>query len=430
MRRPALDVTLHPMSEPFDDSSLRRHPVFFIVAPLMISLLFAGCGVVYTIVKSESKLDKLSVPMTKAEVVEEIGGPDRVLRDDGRMLVWEYSLTARRQWLYELGFCPISVWIGGCIIYPFTNLAMDHEREYPHHVVLVNDELCAWGTPAAILQRRRACEAAGFQPGRMSTTTGRPEPVVTGLGPINRDTIERYKTMAVMLLEDAPGAPGSGSRVAGIVTTLLLDLDINMVERAKLDEVLKEQVIQLTHADDANVLKVGRLVGAEAIIVGDVQQWERQEQVRSNNVSLSLRMIDVETGQLLFDGEGHLVDFTTDDPEGSARLIVNRILARFGSQTGLLGSGRIGVNWELLEEKGTRFYMVRELRSGLAAEKAGLKVGDRVVACNGVSLAVAQTDRDAKRLCRVEAGETLHLEVRRANRPMELFVTAEKRPGL
>ena len=419
------------MNEPSDDFSFRGVFVRLTGALLvLIPALLTGCGVAYTIIKSESKFDKLAVPMTKAEVVEEIGGPDRVLRDDGRMLVWEYSLTARRQWLYELGLCPISVWVGGCIIYPFTNVAMEHEREYPHHVVLVNDELCAWGTPVAILQRRRACETVGYQYGRMSGTTGRPEPVVTGLGPINRDSIDRYKTMAVMVLEDAPGVPGSGSRVAGIVTTLLLDLDINMVERAKLDEVLKEQVIQLTHADDANVLKVGKLVGAQAIIVGGVQQWERQEQSRSNKVSLSLRMIDVETGQLLFNGEGHLADFTSDDPEGSAHLIVHRILARFGSQTGLLGSGRIGVNWELLEEQGTRFYMVRELRSGLPAEKAGLKVGDRILACNGVSLNAAMTDRDAKQFCRVEAGETLQLQVRRANNPMELFVTAEKRPGL
>jgi C-terminal processing protease CtpA/Prc len=143
-----------------------------------------------------------------------------------------------------------------------------------------------------------------------------------------------------------------------------------------------------------------------------------------------MRMIDVETGQLLFNGEGHLADFTTDDPEGSARLIVHRILARFGSQTGLLGSGRIGVNWELLEEKGLRFYMVRELRSGLPAEKAGLKVGDRIVACNGASLATVKTDRDAKHLCQVEAGETLQLDVRRAGSPMSLVITADKRPGL
>jgi hypothetical protein len=143
-----------------------------------------------------------------------------------------------------------------------------------------------------------------------------------------------------------------------------------MVERAKLDEVLKEQVIQLTHADDANVLKVGKLVGAHAIIVGGVQQWDQRSEARTNSVSLSLRMIDVETGQLLFNGEGHLTDQTTDDPESSARVIVHRILARFGSQTGLLGSGRIGVNWELLESGGSRYYTVRELRSGLPAEKA------------------------------------------------------------
>jgi hypothetical protein len=405
----------------------------FIVAGTGFALaayLSASCGVAYTVVKSEAKMDRLVVPMTKAQVVEEIGRPDRVLRDDGRMLVWEYSLTARHQWLYELGLCPFSILVGGCLIYPFTNVAMEHEREYPHHVVLVDDELCAWGPPAAILQRRRVCETVGVLHGRNGGVPGRPEPVVTGLGPINREAIDRYRTMAVMLFEDAGGAQGSGSRVAGIVTTLLLDLDINAVERAKLDEVLKEQVIQLTHTDDANVLKVGRLVGAQAILVGGVQQWERHEQARTNSVALSLRMIDVETGQLLFSGEGYLTDPTSDDPEGSARLIVHRILARFGSQTGLLGSGRIGVNWELQESAGARFYLIRGLRSGLPAEKAGLKVGDRVVACNGEALATVKTERDAKRLCQVEAGQTLQLDVRRADQSIEVVVTAERRPGL
>ncbi|TKS59727.1 MAG: hypothetical protein EWM72_01912 [Nitrospira sp.] len=394
----------------------------------MVSALLSGCGVAYTIIKSEAKLDRLAVPMTKAQVLDEIGRPDRVLRDDGRMLVWEYSLTARKQWLYELGYCPISVWIGGCIIYPFTNIVSD-QREYPQHVILVNDELCAWGPPVAILQRRRACATVGVS-SMHNGNAARPEPVVSGNGPINRETIDRYRTMAVMLFEDAAGVQGTGSRVAGIVTTLMLDLDVHMVERAKLDEVLKEQVIQLTHADDANVLKVGKLLGAQAIIVGEVQQWERREQERTHSVSLALRMIDVETGVLLFSGAGHLTDPTTDNPESSARLIVHRILARFGSQTGLLGSGRIGVNWELQEEKTGRFYVVRELRSGLPAEKAGLKVGDLVVGCNGSALTSAKTERDAKRFCQVDAGQTLQLDVRRADQSIEVVVTAEKRPGL
>ena len=390
----------------------------------------SGCGVLYTVVKSESKLDRLAVPMTKAEVIDRIGRPDRVLRDDGRLLVWEYSLTARKQWLYELALCPISIWVGGCIFYPFTNLAAEHQREYPHHVVLVNDELCAWGTPSAILQRRRACASSGTGAPGSGGMLGRPEPVVTGVGPIDRDTINRYRTMAVMLFEDAPGAQGSGSRVTGIVTTLLLDLDMNMVEREKLDEVLNEQVLQLTHADDAEVLKVGKLVGAQAIVVGEVQQWERTEGELVSRVSLALRMIDVESGVVLFHGEGHGSDATADNPEGLARVIANRILTRFGSQTGLLGSGRIGVNWELQELAGTRYYLVREIRSGLPAEKAGLKVGDRVVACNGAVLSRVTSEREAKRLCQAEAGQTLQLDVRRARQPIEISLTAEKRPGL
>jgi hypothetical protein len=390
----------------------------------------SGCGVLYTVVKSESKLDRLAVPMTKAEVIEQVGRPDRVLRDDGRLLVWEYSLTARKQWLYELALCPVSIWIGGCIFYPFTNIAADHQREYPYHIVLVNDELCAWGSPSAILQRRRACASSGIAGLGSGGMLGRPEPVITGIGPINRDTIDRYRTMAVMPFVDAPAAPGSGSRVAGIVTTLMLDLDVNMVERVKLDEVFKEQVIQLKHADDADVLKVGKLVGAHAIIVGEVQQWERTEGEQISRVSLALRMIDVESGLVLFNGEGHGSDATADDPEGLARVIAHRILARFGSQTGLLGSGQIGVNWELQELAGSRYYLVRELRGGLPADKAGLKVGDRVVACNGAVLSSVSSEREAKRICQVEAGQILQLDVRRVGQPIEISLTAEKRPGL
>ena len=390
----------------------------------------SGCGVMYTVMKSESKLDRLAVPMTKAEVIAQVGRPDRVLRDDGQMLVWEYSLTARKQWLYELALCPLSMWVGGCLFYPFTNIVADLQREYPHHIVLVNDELCAWGIPAAILQRRRACASSGTAGLGVGGMRGRPEPVVTGLGPINRETIDRYRTMAVMAFEDAPGAEESGSRVAGMVTTLLLDLDINMVERTELDEVFKEQVIQLKHADDAEVLNVGKLVGAQAIVVGEVQQWGRLDGEQNSRVSLGFRIIDVESGVVLFNGEGYGSDTTADDPERLARAIVQRILARFGSQTGLLGSGRIGVNWDFQESAGTRYYLVREIRIGLPAEKAGLKVGDKVVACNGMALATVTSDREAKRLCQVEAGQSLQLDVRRAGQPIEISLTAEQRPGL
>ncbi|TMQ31646.1 MAG: PDZ domain-containing protein [Nitrospirae bacterium] len=79
---------------------------------------------------------------------------------------------------------------------------------------------------------------------------------------------------------------------------------------------------------------------------------------------------------------------------------------------------------------GARYYLVRELRSGLPAEKAGLKVGDRVVACNGIALATVTSDPEAKRLCQVEAGQALKLEISRGGSPLELSIVAEPRPGL
>ncbi|MCS6896989.1 MAG: PDZ domain-containing protein [Nitrospira sp.] len=387
-----------------------------------LCILASGCGVGYTVLKSEAKLDRLTVPMTKPHVLKQIGYPDRILRDDGRMVIWEYSLTARRQWLYELAYCPLSVWIGGCVLYPFTNLVSD-QREAPYHVVFIDNELCAWGQPSAIIQKRRACAAGWISEEGL-------EPVVSARGPVDAGVIGRYRTMAIMPFQDAAGVPGSGSRVAGMVTTLMLDLDLNIVERTQLDDLLREQVIQLTHGGDADALRVGQLVGADAIVVGEVQQWERQPQERTSSVSLSLRMIDVETGRLLFSGQGHLADPASDNPEHAARLIVNRILTLFGVQTGLLGSGRVGVNWRFREDEGERYYLVTELRTGLPAEKAGLKVGDRVTACNGVSLSQAKTERDAKRLCRVEAGQTLLLDVEREGRLLTVRLTAEKRPGL
>jgi len=407
------------------------------VVKLAVSLIIAqsltGCGLIYTVVNSESKLDRLSLPMTKTQVVEEIGRPDRVIRDDGRVLVWEYSLTARRQWLYELSLCPVSIWIGGCIFYPFTNTVAQYNREYPYHVVLLNDQLCAWGSPLVMLKKRKACVATDSLAGS-DGVSGRQsqerEPVTTGSGPINSDMIDRYQTLAVMAFADAPGTPGSGAKVTGIVTNLFLDLDMTVVERTRLEQVFREQVVQLQHGDDGDALRVGKLVGAKAIVIGEVQEWETREPDNSTHVSLSLRMIDVESGLLLFGGEGHLTDYTRDTPEVLARRVAHRILARFGVRTGLLGTGRIGVNWNLRELSGSRAYLVQEIRSGSPADKAGLKVGDVVLSCNGSAIAATRTERQAKRACQIDTGQTLSLEVLREDQRLLLNATAEKRPGI
>lgn len=111
-------------------------------------------------------------------------------------------------------------------------------------------------------------------------------------------------------------------------------------------------------------------------------------------------------------------------------MIVHRILTLFGSQIDLMGSWRIRGHWELQEERGGLFYLVRELRSGLPTEKAGLRVGNLVIGCDWSPPADAKTERDVRQICRIEAGESLTLAIRYGGSSFKLGIVAEPRPGL
>jgi hypothetical protein len=329
--------------------------------------------------------------------------------------------------------CPVSIWVGGCLFYPFTNWVADHHREHPVHVILINDQLCVWGPPLALLQKRKGCVSAGLNAASDEAPNGQARetyPITIGYGPINRQTIDQYQTMAVITFADAPGAPGSGAKVSGVVGTLLLDLDVTIVERGRLEQVFAEQVVQLKYSDEADALSVGKIAGAKAIVVGEVQQWETHEQNKTADVALSLRIIDVETGQVLFDGEGHSNEPLTGAPDNLARLIAHRVLSKFAAKAGLIGTGRIGVKWDWRELSGSRAYLVQEIINGSPAEKAGLKPGDVVLACNRTLIATTQTERQAKRACQVDAGQTLSLDVMRGDQLLVIQPTAEKRPGM
>ena len=179
-----------------------------------------------------------------------------------------------------------------------------------------------------------------------------------------------------------------------------------------------------------NALRIGKIAGAKAIIVGEVQQWENTEPDKTAKVALTLRMIDVETGQLLFDGNGHSNDPISVTPDNLARLIVHRIITRFGIKAGIIGTGRIGVMWDWREWPGSHVYLIQEISSGSPAEKSGLKVGDAVIACNHVSFSLIETEREAKRACQIDAGQPLPLEVVRGDQRLDLQPIAERRPGI
>lgn len=396
----------------------------------LLASTLTGCAVAYTFINSDSKLDRLAATMPKTAVVEAIGKPDLVLRDDGRITVWQYHFNTSHQWLYELSLCPVSVWVGGCLFYPFTNWVSERQREHAVHLILVNDRLCTWGPPVALMQKKKGCTgAAGLEDDSADAPRRNMDVIVTAYGPINGHTVTAYPTIAVLNFADAPEAPGSGTKVSGLMMNLLLDLDFTIVERAKLQQVLEEQVVQLTYSEEARALSVGRIAGAKAVIIGEVQQWTAAESERSAKVALSWRMVDVETGHVLFDGEGRSNEGIVETPENLARLIAHRLVTRFAIKTGLLGTGRIGVRWEWYETGAVRGYLVQDVNIGSPADSR-IQAGDVVVACNGTPLASVSGLQDAKRACRVDAGQVLALDLLRGTEAVHVDVAAERRPGL
>ena len=115
-----------------------------------------------------------------------------------------------------------------------------------------------------------------------------------------------------------------------------LQRDGNIVlERARLQEIFEEQKIRLTHTsdDDASILKVGRLVGADRVVfvetsdssqvlnrafVGAYGGASRSETV--HHVSVSVRAVNLETGEIRWSGHATLSQ-PVDDPETAFTLL-------------------------------------------------------------------------------------------------------------
>ena len=108
-----------------------------------------------------------------------------------------------------------------------------------------------------------------------------------------------------------------------------------VVERARLQEIFEEQKIRLTHTsdDDASILKVGRLVGADRVVfvetsdtsqvlstafVGAYGGASRSETV--HNISVAVRAVNLETGEIRWSGHATFSQ-PVNDPEAAMTLL-------------------------------------------------------------------------------------------------------------
>ena len=167
------------------------------------------------------------------------------------------------------------------------------------------------GRAAAILALAAAAAAVGWAP------------VCPKLA--HKEVLEKVKTVAVLPFVDAPGAGGKGSGkivVNAIISVLYQCPGVRVIERGRLDAIMDEHDLKLSGlADPTAASKLGKLAGADAVFLGEVTQYEAQQEFgttvvyvvagsstrRIHRVGLSVRAVNVNDGTVIYAdlGQGH-----------------------------------------------------------------------------------------------------------------------------
>lgn len=175
---------------------------------------------------------------------------------------------------------------------------------------------------------------------------------------IGSANFREYSNLAIFPFSDAPGAPYSGQIVQGLASQSFAKFGFNVIEREKLTYLLREQELSMSGLiDESKKLRIGKMVGARAIVIGNVGQYASHQrktdttylpipnfytgqttyfpmqgkQWSENSVSISLRIIDVETGQLIYSGSGQYEVGLRNPPQQMAEFILHDIIATWRS---------------------------------------------------------------------------------------------------
>jgi len=386
---------------PYSLSQSVAHLSFIRLSICLLTLLtLPGCGVIYSYVNNEDKLDeRLSVPMSKEQVLEKLGKPDKVLVDDGRQITWEYPLYSRYHWVKELIACPISVIAGGCIFYPYVGSFVGNTD--PHYVVMIDEQLCTWG-PRSVVTTRKTCKTPILAK-QVTDTIKSKEATTSVTFPVTVLPVympppiqAKVHRLAILPLSDAAGY--ALPAILDLVLNILRNhhQDIVLVER-DLRPVLTEVLLQYSgRVSDESTVRVGRLAGADTLLIYNIEPFSQSIAgpiVNSGGVvpgTVEVKLMNVEEGTLLFRQQAMGSVFLPAPGAGRSwpsetlqtvhRNAVNvaagyalvALLAAFGDNPlGIVPNPTLN---------GAEIYGVLE---GSAAQRAGLKKGDRVLAVNG-----------------------------------------------
>lgn len=247
----------------------------------------------------------------------------------------------------------------------------------------------------------------------------------------------KYRNLAVLPFTDAPGAQYSGQIVAASVSQALTEVGFISVERARLQELLREQWISASGIlSPTKTIELGRILGVRALVMGEVGQYEtlsrktdttyipitnfytgktvyypqQGQQWLDGFVSMSLRVVDVETGGLVYSATGSIPEGVRNPPQEVAGYIAREVVAKW------LGSpGMLGLDWDGQD-------VVTQVIWGMPAQKNGVKVGDKILKWNGKELAgLSQLERLA--ITWGKPGETVEIKAERNGKPISFVAT-------
>jgi curli biogenesis system outer membrane secretion channel CsgG len=271
-------------------------------------------------------------------------------------------------------------------------------------------------------------------------------PVTSSFGPFDLKAFARFETLAVFTFTDAPRAPGSGQAVTNVLTTLLEPMGFTVVGQIRLDAVARRELgVSDDDWDPGKMLAVAKQAKAQAMILGEVGQWELlrqkgpvvwiplspgvtrvpQKEWDEAKVAVALKIIDVQSGETLFSGQGAYAEPTTEHPKLAVEQILSEVLARCFQHIAPMRSGLLGYKVLMQDLDGRRVPVVTEIVPDSPVQRAGLHVGDVILACHDTAGQVRwQTIWQHANACGAEAGQTRSLQVVRENERVTIRATA------
>lgn len=120
-------------------------------------------------------------------------------------------------------------------------------------------------------------------------------------------TLSHIQTVAVLPFENLGGSAGAAQRTREITMTQVLTAGLfDVVDKGRVDSILRDEALEPgAPLDAATLRRLGQRLGVQAFILGSVEQGtESRGSASYPEINLTLRLLDAETGTLIWQATG------------------------------------------------------------------------------------------------------------------------------